>query len=127
MTYESLTFILGQLSASIFYGGFIGFVSLFELIKNYYKKRKHKYDFGELNKDLQNEEIYKLLEKYCRREFSFENIILWKEINKIINEGSITMENFEKILKKFILPYSSFEINIPSSNIFLILIFFFLN
>jgi len=53
------------------------------------------------------------MEKYCKKEFSVENIYLWKELSSIFQQKSIDFKEFEKLLKKYVLPFSPFEVNIP--------------
>jgi hypothetical protein len=98
----------------LFFGGFVGLISLFDLVKGYILKRNKKYDFGEVDIFLkENEENFKLMEKYCKREFSLENINLWKDLNSILQKKEIHFTLFENLMKKYILPLSPFEVNIP--------------
>jgi hypothetical protein len=83
------------------------------MVKNYFR-RDSSASFGELHVFLQNPQNLKLLERYCAREFSSENINLWKDLNKFSEKKEIPIDNFKKIMRNYILPFSSFEVNLPS-------------
>jgi hypothetical protein len=73
----------------------------------------------ELMSTLRDEQGYKLVSAYCRKEFSIENILLWKRL-ETLRADSITMSELERarslklLNEQFIARSSPYEVNVSN-------------
>jgi hypothetical protein len=64
---------------------------------------------------LADDEFYSLFQKYCQKEFSSENLVVFSMLDKLKNKGTMDFESFDHLYQTYIRSGSNFELNLPSA------------
>lgn len=72
-------------------------------------------EVSEVEQNLKDDDVFDLLEMYCTREFSIENIQLYKRLLVIKQNQGVSHSSFQDLYKKFIVESGKYQVNVASS------------
>ncbi|EFC36234.1 predicted protein [Naegleria gruberi] len=117
----ALRFCIG-LAIYMIGGGTSMIFLLLERLKSLSKKKIQSYEkmdkydiYIEMIKKNTNEDLIQLFRTYCSKSLALENYMFIEMVMESKRKSeNISIENLQRIHKQFLIPYSAYEVNIPS-------------
>jgi len=70
-----------------------------------------------VNNLLRDADVYKMMYRYCKQEFSLENILLWTHLNNLSKSIQISTEDLQDLFESYVKPKAIYEVNLPAKTI----------